>query len=370
MKLCKRCVCPDTRPHIVFSEEGICDACLSAEKKHHQIDWDGRRRELEEILNRYRVTDASNWDCIIPVSGGKDSTYQAYMMKETFRMHPLAVTFSQCNCTPTGASNLQCLREIGVDHINFSANPRVYKKLFIEGFTMLGDPCWPCHVGISTVPVQVAVNYNIPLLIWGENTLMEYGGPDHYRGVSKFSRQLQEEFCLKSCSPQEMVRDGITLADMKPFIYPSEEKIEQVGINGLYLGYFIKWDARSHLKIAQRCGFKARPEGPHEGAYLDYENVDCGFIEIHDYLMYLKYGFGRATTQISTDIRNGRLTREQGLELVKRYDGMTPQAGIERFCQFTGLSHEEFWKTAWAFTNKLLFQRDEAGIPRLKASMH
>jgi len=366
MKLCTHCITPDTRPHIVFNEEGVCDACLTSERKHKGIDWDQRRKELEVILEKYRSKDGKNWDCIIPVSGGKDSMYQTYMMKKVFNMNPLAVTFAQCDCTSMGMRNLQSLREIGVDHILFTSNPITYKKIFKEAFTMLGDPCWPCHAGISTFPVQMAVKFNIPLLVWGENTLMEYGGPRQFRGVSKFDRKLQEEFCLKSCSPHEMARDGITLADMKPYIYPSNEEIQQVDINGLYLGYFIKWDARSHVETAKQCGFQPRPDGPYQGAYLDYENVDCGYIEIHDYLMFLKYGYGRATTQISIDIRNGRITRYEGLRLVEQYEGITPITGIENFCKFTGISKKEFWKNAWSFTNKMLFEPDEEGYPRFK----
>jgi hypothetical protein len=194
---------------------------------------------------------------------------------------------------------------------------------------------------------------------------MEYGGPKQFRGTAKFDRKLQEEFCLKGCSPYEMLRDGITLLDMEPYLYPSQEEIEKLGITGLYLGYFVKWDARSQLEIAKQCGFQPRSDGPYKGSYLDYENVDCGYIEIHDYMMFLKYGFGRASTQISIDIRNGRLSREQGLQLKREFDGVIPYERIEEFCRFVGISHDKFWKIAWSFTNKLIFKPDADGYPNL-----
>ena len=368
MRYCKRCVTPDTRPHIVFNEEGICDACITGERKDDGINWDARWKELEEILDKYRSDDPSKHDCIIPVSGGKDSTYQVYTLKNDFNMNPLAVTFAQCSITELGQHNMQALREIGVDHILYTPNPKIYRKLFREGFVRVGDSCWACHAGIFTTPIQIAVKFNIPLIVYGENSQMEYGGPDGWRDVSTTDRRWLEEYGLSGNRIDSMVDGEIPWCDLKPYMYPSDEEIKRVGITAIELGYYIRWDARKHLKVAlENTGFKVS-EKPYEGSWLNYENLDCGFVGFHDYLMYLKYGFGRATTQTSIDIRNGRLTREEAIEIVNQHDGRFPQTSFKEFLDFMDMDEEEFWEACDSFVNKGIFEKDENGMWVKKAS--
>ena len=336
MKHCIRCLNPDTRPDLSFDQEGMCDACRSAEKKE-KIDWEARGEELDGILDRYRKNNG-NYDCIIPVSGGKDSTFQVIKMLEK-GMHPLAVTFAQCGVTPEGQHNLDNIAELGVDHIIIRPNRKIYKQLFAESFKKLGDPCWPCHVGIFTVPIKIAVQYKIPLIIWGENSQMEYGGPAKARESNILDTNWLQEFGgMQGMRVEDWAKHGIPIKDLYWYVYPSDDEIKQVGVTGLFLGYYHKWNAREQLKIVERNGFKRLPYRK-RGAKLDYENVDCKFVDFHDYLMWLKYGFGRTTTQVNIDIRNKRLSREIAQLQVDMWDGEKPE--LEEFSQFTGLPKEE-----------------------------
>ncbi|MBW8001705.1 MAG: N-acetyl sugar amidotransferase [Planctomycetes bacterium] len=362
MKYCKKCVMPDTRPHIVFNEDGVCDACVSAEGKSKDIDWFTRYSELESLLRRYRLKSSTEYDCIVPVSGGKDSHYQTWILKHEFNMSPLAVTFAQCAMTPLGQSNLDSLREIGVDHILFTPDPIIYRKLAREGLKRVGDSCWPCHVGIFTVPVQVAVKFNIPLIVWGENGQQEYGGPAWHRDESVLDRRWVEEFCLLGNRVDAMTTvEGITLSDLKPYIYPSDKDIKKVGVTGIYLGYFMKWDAREQIQfIKEKTNFNTSPS-PTVGTYTDFENLDGKWYGFHDWLMYLKYGFGRATSHACIDIRNRRLTRERAVVLVNNNEGKFPKEYFKEFLDFIWMSEDEFDEVCELFANKSIFEKDSKG---------
>ncbi len=360
MKYCKRCVMPDTRPHIVFNEKGVCDACLSAEKKDIQIDWVARRKELEEILDRYRSNDPLKYDCIVPVSGGKDSHFQTYMLKHEFKMNPLAVTFAQCSITEIGRYNLQALSEIGVDHIMFTPNRRVYRQLFRLGLEKVGDPCWVCHAGIFTVPMQIAVKFGIPLIVWGESGQMEYGGPARERNT--LDKDWRARISLMSNTVNKVVDNAVPLSDLKPYIYPSDEEINKLSLTSIFLGYYLKWDAKKQVELMrERTGFRVNEDGPNVGTYTNYENLDGKFVGFHDYLMYLKYGFGRATSHACIDIRNKRLTRDEAIDLVNKYEGELPEKYYEEFLEFLGMTDKEFREVCDTFVNKEIFEKDKNG---------
>lgn len=254
-------------------------------------------------------------------------------------MKPLAVTFAQCAVTPEGQHNLDNIAELGIDHIIIRPDRKIYKKLFGESFKKLGDPCWPCHVGIFTAPIKMAVKMNVPLVIWGENPQLEYGGPAGARETNVLDTNWLQEFGgMQGMRVEDWEKHGIPKKDMYWYIYPTDEEIKKVGVTGLYLGYYLKWDAREQLKTVEANGFKRLSERK-TGSILDYENVDCKYVSVHDHLMYLKYGFGRATTQASIDVRNKRLSRDEAEELVELYDGELQD--MTEFSEFTGLSKEE-----------------------------
>jgi len=359
---CTNCLFPKTKPELTFDENGVCDACNNAKKKN-EIDWEKRKKELQNILEKYRSKDGSNYDCIIPISGGKDSHYQTYVIKEEFGLNPLVVSFHPRDFTELGRKNIENLKNLGVDCIEFSANPKIYKKLAKFGLVELGDVAWPEHIGIFTVPAKVAVAYKIPLLIWGENPQLEYGGPDTVSSQPYLDREWNEKhggYFLDKIRPEDMVKFGIELKDLKPYLYPSDKEIHSVGVTGIFLGYYLKWDAKKQLEIIKKLGFNTA-DSPNEGTYTNYENLDTKYVAMHDYFKFLKFGFGRATDHSSIDIRNKRITREEGLKLVKKYEGKIPTKHLQEFLDDFELTKDEFLKICEKFTNKDLFKKDSSG---------
>lgn len=362
MRYCTKCLFPDTKPDLGFDTNGVCDACLAQVEKE-KIDWSGRRKKLEEIINLYKNNKSSKYDCIIPVSGGKDSHYQTHIIKNEFGLTPLLVNFHPRDFTEIGRRNIENLKNLGADCIEFSVNPIVYKKLAKYGLTVLGDPAWPEHLGIFTVPVQIAVAFKIPLIVWGENSQLEYGGPAYSRDNPYLDREWNEKFggyFRDKVGPEEMLKHGISEKELKFTEYPSDEEIRQVGVTGIFLGYYLKWDAKKQVEIVKKLGFNVLDE-PNEGTYTNYENLDTKYVGIHDYFKFLKFGYGRATDHASIDIRNKRLTRKEGLDLVKRYDGKIPTKYLDNFLEDFDLNMEEFLKICDKFTNKELFKKDNSG---------
>lgn len=364
IKYCKKCLFPETKPDLFFDQDGVCTACVSAAQKH-TINWEQRGKDFFEIINRYKKKNknAPGYDCLIPVSGGKDSTYQAYFMKEVCGMNPLCVCFETTSVTKVGQENLDNISKMGLDVIHFKKNYHAYRTMVIEGFKRVGDEMWPNHLGIFTIPVSIAVKFNIPLIIWGENSQMEYGGPISETENKYLDRRWLEEFGgLLGNRIQDMVGvGGLTESDLTPYFYPSDEDIRRVGVTGLFLGYYFFWDARKQLEIVMNKGFKVKEDGPLEGSYLDYEKIDEKMHSLHDYLKFVKYGFGRATDHVGIDIRNGRLTREEGKKLVMQYDGKYPVLAIAEFIKYSGMSKEEVDAVIDSFTNPILFKKDEQG---------
>lgn len=364
IRYCSKCVFPETKPDLFFNEDGVCSACIGAEQKNISIDWETRKKEFFGIVKHYRKPDNERgWDCIVPVSGGKDSTYQAYFMKKICGMNPLCVCFETTNVTELGQKNLDNLSKLGIDVIHFKKNYNAYKSMVVESFKRIGDEMWPNHIGIFTIPIHFAVQFNIPLIIWGENPQLEYGGPLESIKNRYLNRKWLEEFGgLLGNRIQDMIGvDGITEKDLTPYFYPSDEDIEKVGVTGLFLGHYFFWDARKQLEIVKQNGFSVKEDGPVEGTYTNYENIDEKMVSLHDYLKFVKYGFGRATDHACIDIRNNRLTRQEAIKLVEQYDGKYPHIGINDFVEYSGMSKAEVDKIIDSFTNPMLFETDSVG---------
>jgi N-acetyl sugar amidotransferase len=365
IRYCKKCLYPETKPDLHFNEEGVCSACIAAEQKDKGIDWKQREKDFKDIVEHYKLPPGKiGYDCLIPVSGGKDSTYQAYFMKEVCGLNPLCVCFETTAVTELGQKNLDNLTKMGMDVIHFKKNNVVYKKMVVESFKRVGDEMWPNHIGIFTIPVMMAVKFNIPLIIWGENPQQEYGGPSLETVKNRIlNRKWLEEFGgLLGNRIQDMIGvDGITEKELTPYFYPSDEDIERVGVTGIFLGHYFFWDARKQLEIVKKHGFSIKEDGPTEGTYTNYENIDEKLVSLHDYLKYVKYGFGRASDHACIDIRNNRITREEGLKLVKQFDGKYPHYGINEFIKYSGMSKEEVDEIIDSFTNPILFAQDENG---------
>ena len=362
MKYCKKCLYPDTKPQLVFNEDGICSACSNSDLKE-KINWDDKEKELRGILEEFKSKDGSNYDCIIPVSGGKDSTFQTYVIKKVYGLNPLVVNFHPLDQTEIGKKNLQSLKNIGVDCIEFSPNPKVYQKLAKYGLVELGDYQWPEHLGIFTVPVQIATKYEIPLIIWGENPQLEYGKPTDIDKETILDKKWLEKnggFFLDKIKPEDMTKYGFTKNELKPYLYPDNEEIKKIGVRGIFLGSYIKWDIFKQLELVKTLGFSEN-EDVKEGTYDRWENLDVFFTVFHDYFKFLKYGFGRTTDHVSIEIRYGRMTREEGIKLVKEHEGKIPRKFFKKFLESAKITEKEFHEICDKFTNKELFQTDQNG---------
>lgn len=364
IKYCKTCLFPETKPDLYFDEQGNCSACIAAESKDNGIDWEQREKDFKTIIEKFKLkSDEIGYDCLIPVSGGKDSTYQAYFMKEVCGMNPLCVCFETTKETALGKRNLDNISKMGIDVIHFKKNFNAYKSMVKEGFTRVGDEMWPNHIGIFTIPINFAIKFNIPLIIWGENSQQEYGGPLESLENNKLTRSWLEEFGgLLGNRIQDMIGvDGLTAKDLTPYFYPSDEELEKTGVTSLFLGHYFFWDASKQLDVVKKHGFEIKEDGPVEGTYTNYENLDEEMHGLHDYLKFVKYGFGRATDHACIDIRNKRITREEGLELVNKFDGKYPHLSINAFVEYSGMSKEEIDKVIDSYTNPILFKMLDDG---------
>jgi len=359
MKICTKCVMPNTKPDLHFDENGVCDACRSQESKNKEIDWKAREKEFLELVKNYK--SHPDYDCIIGVSGGKDSTYQVLKVLE-LGLNPLCVCFEPTIPTQIGRKNLENLNNLGVDLIHIKRNPIVYKKLAKEAFQRTGDNEWQNHLGIFTTVPKMAVNFNIPLIIWGESPQLEYGGPASSKTRNTLDRQWLEEFGgLLGNRISDMIGvDGLTQKDLSLYTYAEDEDIHRVGVTGLFLGYYFKWDLREVLTKAQEHGFTVQDRAV-ETTYENFENLDCYSNHLHDYLKYVKYGFGRATDNACLDIRLRYIKREEAVRLVNKYDGIPPKKAIKKYLEYTGFTQKEFDKIVDSYTNKRIFKRDENG---------
>ncbi len=351
---------PDTKPDLSFDEKGVCDACRSAEWKE-TFDWKEREKEFFELVKQYRSKDRMYYDCIVPISGGKDSHYQVYMAKK-YGLTPLGVHFEPSIPTELGKKNLMNLRKaFEIDVISWLKNPVIYRKLCIEGFKRVGDPEWPNHLGIFTVPVKIAVKFKIPLILWGENTQLEYGGPKKAREQALFDKRYLFEYGgLLGNRLEDMASKTIPLEELRGLLYPSEKELRDANVRGVFLGYYFKWDARPQTDLMVNQGFSTKGSAV-EGTYTDYENLDCESPAIHDYLKYTKYGFGRATDHACLDVRNGRITREDAVMLVHKYDGKFPWHGAHKMMEYLDMEEKEFISIIDSFTNKKIFKTDARG---------
>lgn len=354
---------PSTKPDLFLDKEGVCNACRSYENRK-QIDWHAREKEFRDILENYRNKDGSNWDCIIPVSGGKDSTFQVVQALR-FGLNPLCVTATTCDVTEIGRRNIENIKHLGVDYVEMSPNKTIRAKLNRIGLDQVGDISWPEHVGIFTIPVRAAVQFNVRLVIWGENSQNEYGGPVAAAESSCLNRRWLEEFGgLLGLRVSDLIGlGGIEPKHIIPYTYPPDEELARVGVTGLFLGYYLPWDGFNNSLIAQAYGFST-PAGTTLGSMVNYENLDNHQVAIHEYFKFLKFGFGRATDHACLHIRRGRLSRDMAVDIVRRLDGQFPWEYLGKPLAETleplAMSVDEFVRICDRFTNRKIFLRDSS----------
>jgi N-acetyl sugar amidotransferase len=350
MQYCKLCTYPIIAVNLAMGDDGICSGCIVNEEKMH-IDWAAREKELHTLLQSQRKTDGSNYDCIIPVSGGKDSHFQVWYIKEKLGLNPLLVTYYTHNYTEIAEQNLQNIsRAFGVDHYVFTPSLETIRKMNIAGLKKMGDMSWHFHCGVWTLPFQVAVRFNIPFVVYGEHGFMDLAGQYNFDDRPEFTVRDRKESYLRGYDWNDFVGDeGLTAADLQWAKFPSDADIIRTGIRGIFLGIYIYWDGNSHAKEMEKYGFKASNEA-FERTYRLGSNVD----DIHengvkDWLKFVKFGYGRCTDHTSKDIRLGLMTRDQGIKLVRQYDHVIPRRSLDYFLSMTGMPEEEFFRIADTF---------------------
>lgn len=364
IRYCTRCVMPDTKPDLSFDSEGVCNACRNYENRK-AIDYNQRMDELKSILDKYRSKDGTNHDCIIPVSGGKDSTFQVIKMLE-LGMNPLCVTATTDKLSEIGRYNIENIKKLGVDYVEVSTNPVVRRKINKITLKEVGDISWPEHVTIFTIPVREAVQRKIPLLVWGENSQHEYGGPAGAVETNVLNRRWLEEFGgLNGMRVSDLIGlEGIEKRNLIEYSYPSDAELQAVGVTGLFLGYYVPWDGPNNAFLAQAHGFKAYDKIV-EGSVVSFENLDNLQMRIHDYFKFLKFGYDRCSDWVSVYIRRGRLTRAEGMALVQKYAGRFPTTylgcSLDEILEDIDLDPKEFEAICDRYTNKKLFVRDAKG---------
>ncbi len=337
MQYCVRCCMPSSNEGIEFDEMGICRACYSAEQKMH-INWVDREKSLRKLLDYHKSLNR-DYDCIVPISGGKDSTFQLHVVTKVYGLRALAVTFSHNWFTETGKYNLQnCLEKFNVDHIVFTPNRSLVNRIARQSLVKIGDSCWHCHSGVGAFAMQIAVKFNISLLIWGESAADLSGRSSYFDPVIKFDRDYFTKMSAK-VGPEEIAGDTISARELSPWRLPSVEEIERVGVEGIHLGDYIFWDDERQMEFV-RDVYDWR-EDRVEGTYKGYKSVECIMAGVHDYTKFLKRGFGRGTDHASVDVRAGLLTREEAFELAKKHDTERPDA-LDYYLQITGYTEAEF----------------------------
>lgn len=347
MNRCRSCLLPDSKPDLHFDETGECSACR-AYKARPEIDWEARKQELLNLLEKH------NGRCIVPSSGGKDSTYQVIKLKE-LGADPLIVTATTCHLTEIGRRNIDNLARYATT-IEVSPNKEVRAKLNRLGLELVGDISWPEHVSIFTTPFKMAVALGIPLIFYGENPQNQYGGPQGSEQAKEMTSRWVSEFGgFLGLRPQDLIgMDGITERDMRDYMPPSATDLDRVGVQAHFLGQHIPWYSDHNAVVAMLNGMKA--ELPCEANWWPAENQDNAQTGLHDYMMWRKYGFGRACSQVSVDIRAGKLAREEGLKIVEAKDGLFPwwYSGVSVYYMLEriGLDLPKLNKIIDRFTNK------------------
>ena len=347
MKFCKSCVVPETAETNKFGSNGSCSVCTQIESKK-KINWIARKIELDELINKYK--NQSSYDCIIPFSGGKDSVFALYYLVKNYNIKPLVVRFDHQFLRSKVIQNTEkVISKLGVDFINVKTNFEVIKKTMMESLIRRGDFCWHCHVGITALPIRMAIEKKISLIFYGEPSA-EYASFYSYKdkeelNVEKFNKVVN--LGINAEDMYQMVKErhpnsNIKLEDLKPYIFPTQRELKINNINALYLGNYIPWNVRDQVKIIKdELGWEGDEVEGIPPAY-DYEKIECMMQGVRDYIKFLKRGFGRTSHLVSIDIRNKKLSREEGMNLTNMYDGKKPKS-LSIFLKLINMNEKEFY---------------------------
>lgn len=356
---CKNCLNMSTRPRITFDERGWCNACQWMEEKK-VMDWTPREKELTDLLDKHRSSNG-RFDCIVPVSGGKDGSYVIHMLKTKYKMNPLAITVRPALALEIGDKNLYHFIQSGFNHIHISCNPKVLDRLNKYGFIEKGFPYYGWLIAIKTAVIQTAANFKIPLIFYGEDGEIEYGGSTESKNKALYDIEYMKRVYFEGGYEKvldKIKEDGdISEADLSFFKFPTEDEISSIGLSFTHWSYFEAWDSyRNYVVAKEHCGLTEKDEGSHD-TFTNFAQNDQALVSLHQYMKYLKFGFGRTTQDVDIDIRRGSMTREQAINLVKMYDNAYPHDLLDTYLEYYGMTKEEFDAVLDKYANKDLFEK-------------
>jgi N-acetyl sugar amidotransferase len=341
VKFCIKCTVSNQRPRISLDALGVCSACNFAEYKRKHVNWNEREKELVELCRQHRKSNGE-YDVIVPCSGGKDGGFVAHQLKYRYGMNPLTVTWAPLRATEIGRRNLDAFIAAGFDNVLGTPNGKVTRRLTNLAVTHVGDPFQPFIYGQANFPLHMAVKYKVPLIMFGENGEVEYGGDDKNALRPDRDVQDQDKHYFSGLPPEFWTEHGVSAADLKPFMAPAHEEIVRNRTTIHFFGYYKFWDPQENFYYCtENTGFTPNPERS-EGTYSKYASLDDRFDGYHYYLGYIKFGIGRTTSDAAHEIRDGKITREEGIALVKRYDGEFPKKYLDEFLEYCSISKPEF----------------------------
>jgi len=365
MQYCSKCLNVSTRPRISFNDKGVCNACQWAEIKKSKIDWGKKWKDLALICDKYRSNDGSNWDVIVPCSGGKDCSYVAWQLKHKLGMNPLCVTLVPQLQTDIGHRNLENFKQAGFDHILITPNPKIYRRLAIKGFKEQGRPKLPFVVGISTVTIKVAMNFNIPFIMYGEEGESEYGGKmiqTYNKKMYSFptyvsmDREYLINYYYSGHDPLEYLGD-FSKSELMWWMLPGEAEFKKADLFLTHWSHYENWDPLLHSKLAiEKCGLQP-VDGFSVGTFTNTAQLDDKLQDLHAYMMFVKFGFGRATSDVCIEIRAGRMGRDEGMWLVNKFDGVFPDRYLQDYLDYFGINEGEFWQVIDSLANREVLEK-------------
>jgi len=355
MKYCKKCIMPTSRPGITLNEDGICGGCLGSKEKQEEIDWKFRAEELEKVLDTFR--GKGDYDCLIPVSGGKDSTWQVYTMLQK-GMKPLAITIKCQHRTPLGQRNLDNLINLGVDHIDFTVNPKLDNRFMCKSFREMGNPSLVEHLIMWSTIIKTALRFDIKLIVWAENSALEYGGDQKDR--NKFTMDydwIKKYGVTNGTLAEDWADETLPLSDLTSYMLPKESELNDAGIENLFLGMYLKWEPEDIAKKSQSVGFEWA-ENPVLGLH-PFVGVDCDFRVVHHFMKWYKFGITKLWDNLAIEIREGKMTRDDAINYLKDTSEPIPIKEIETFSNYLKISVDEFFKIAEKHRNLDIWEKDD-----------
>ncbi len=352
---CQNCLNMSTRPRIKFDDRGWCNACQWMEEKKI-LDWKSRKQELMETLDRFK-SKSGGFDCIVPVSGGKDGSYVSYQLKHQFGMNPLAVTVTPALSLELGDTNIKNYIDSGYNHIQISPDAYAMKVLNRQGFVEKGFPYFGWLIAIQAAVVRLAVNLSIPLLFYGEDGEVEYGGSTESKNRAMYDIDYMKRIYMEGGYEKVLTSSGLSKSELYFFLFPTDQEIQGKELFITHWSYYESWDPyRNYLVAKEHCGLQEAPES-NTGTFTNFAQNDQALYALHTYLMYLKFGFGRATQDAGIEIRRGAMTRDQAINLVRLYDGHYPEEFIEVYLKYYEMERDEFEGVLNKWANKELFKK-------------